>query len=199
MDSYEGDPASDGQSIPRTGLVDGAARLALVSTTSDTSITAPNTAPGRGKGPLAARESLLCEPKKVPNQLRCGICHLVAHEPKATPTGIVYCKSCIESALALRPSCPVTKNPLEQGDLIDIQASRPVLWNIFEQIQVRCVHHVYGCNWTGSIAVSSAHNRSCTFQSWVSKCTWCGKLWQPAKWTLIFVKNASNIDVRDVH
>eukprot|EP00946_MAST-07B_sp_MAST-7B-sp1_P005219 g5219.t1 len=29
MDSYEGDPASDGQSIPRTGLVDGAARLAL--------------------------------------------------------------------------------------------------------------------------------------------------------------------------
>ena len=181
-DSYEGNPAATGHYHAGGAVVSsgssGVSASAIAQAGGGSNAGAGSStaqALGRGKGPLAAREALLCKPKEVPAQLRCGVCHLVAEHPKASPTGRMYCAACIDAALAVRPVCPVTCDPLEAVKLVDVQRERPVLWAIFEQVEMRCAHHVHGCNWTGSYAMNVAHTKSCTFQSWVCKCTWCGQ------------------------
>ena len=88
-------------------------------------------------GAVPSREALLLRPKAVAPQLRCAVCHLVAARPQTSPAGHVYCAECIHDALAARQVCPVTGGPLSPGDLCDVATGRPVLWAIFQQVEVR--------------------------------------------------------------
>ena len=174
-DSYEGNPASEHNTSSSSSTSILPANRTISGTVNSMVVADHQPTPGIDKGPLAERESLLVKPESVPSQLRCAICHLVAEEPRVSPSGKMFCLACIDAALELRPVCPVTGDSLATADLVNVKADRPLLWSIFEQVEVRCPFHVHGCSWSGAHANSLEHKKSCTFQSWVSKCTWCGQ------------------------
>jgi len=136
------------------------------------SATTPHTPPGMSQ---ESRENLLLAPKSIPPQLRCGICHLVAAKPLSSPAGHLYCEECIVPSLERNSKCPITKKEMTTSQLSNVEKDQPILFSIFENVHMRCAHHMHGCSWEGVASMFDRHATHCTFQSWVSTCPHCSK------------------------
>ena len=69
--------------------------------------------------------------------------------------------------------CPVTNISLNPDELVDVETNRPVLYDMLQNVSVRCEHHIHGCSWEGVASNAKKHSKHCTYQSWVSTCKHC--------------------------
>ena len=125
---------------------------------------------------LNQRDALILQPDLLPPQLRCPICRGLSRKPTQSPTGHLFCASCISDALERAPLCPVTGEPLKTEELQDVETNNKIVWKMWGSVRVRCRFHVHGCSWTGEQSLVGNHEIKCTFKSWLSRCTYCNKV-----------------------
>ena len=126
-----------------------------------------------GPATISTADDLMLNPQSLLPQLRCPICRTMCKSPVQSPTGHLFCKSCIIDALERSQKCPVTGEPLSMEDINAIESHNKILYKIWGSVQMRCQYHVHGCNWTGEQILVKNHEEKCTFKSWLSRCSFC--------------------------
>ena len=128
-----------------------------------------------GANVVSSADDLILNPKSLVPQLRCPICRTMCKTPMQSPTGHLFCKSCITDALERSQKCPVTGEPLTLDEMKPIEKSNKILHKIWGDVPMRCQYHVHGCNWTGEQMLVKNHEKKCTFKSWLSRCSFCNQ------------------------
>ena len=125
---------------------------------------------------LQLRDALLLQPDTLPPQLRCPICRGLCRVPTQSPTGHLFCASCIHDALERSPVCPVTGKELHAEQLEDVATNNPVVHRMWGSVPLKCKFHIHGCAWTGEQLLVPNHEEKCTFKSWLSRCNYCNNI-----------------------
>ena len=60
------------------------------------------------------------EPPKKPPQLDCPICMAAFEEPMSTRCGHIFCRGCINSAIAAQGKCPTCRKKVTKNQLIRV-------------------------------------------------------------------------------
>ena len=74
---------------------------------------------------------------EVDEELLCGICTEVLHEPHCCREGHTFCKGCITTSLDKKKTCPIDREKLTAETLSRV---RPVE-NMVQKLVVRCPNH----------------------------------------------------------
>lgn len=90
--------------------------------------------------------------------LSCPICQQPFLEPLTTICGHTFCKSCIYECFKafnhnrnddLKGSCPLDRTPLDPSNVNDLFPTPLLVTNLIDDLQVSCLNHERGCEWTG--------------------------------------------------
>ena len=102
---------------------------------------------------------VILRPDQVPEDMVCSICMTLPTEPVLTPCEHMFCRGCINEALANgNQCCPIDRVALTLNQLKSLQGFVLRIWS---GIQVKCGKHNDGCAWTGSIADYASHLSAC--------------------------------------
>lgn len=94
--------------------------------------------------------------------LKCTLCNAVFDEPVVTSCGHVYCVACLRDWVGKRGSCPRSCKQISFVDE-DITHLLP-LQKLVNQLRVRCVHHVKGCEAVHAVDGMLAHMEACEYE-----------------------------------
>lgn len=92
--------------------------------------------------------------------LLCCICRDVLEDPVQSPCEHAYCKTCIEAWLVHETRCPEDRKPLALSNL------KPLfryMKNDLNQLQIKCVNCIVGCNHVSSLEFVANHELSCDY------------------------------------
>ena len=124
---------------------------------------------GASAGVGYPRNIFIYESSEKLEDLECCICLNICNDPKQCPNGHMFCKECIENALASQPKCPTCRVDLNRDKLgASLYAKKQI-----NALRVRCpIPHVREddtCPWTGKVEELPSHMDTCEYQN--VKCT----------------------------
>lgn len=82
-------------------------------------------------------------------------CDLILKAPTITPCQHLFCRTCIESALARQPECPIDRRRLRVSQLSDVSGPLKQIW------QATKVHCPKCTTWEGTLERYEAHITDC--------------------------------------
>jgi len=101
------------------------------------------------------------KPDHIPSDLICAICmSLPTQVPVLTPCQHLFCRPCLDQALALQPCCPIDRSPIPAHQRQEVTEGSFV-HRIWGSIPVKCAQHVAGCSWTGAVVDYPSHWNAC--------------------------------------
>ena len=124
---------------------------------------------GASAGVGYPRNIFIYESSEKLEDLECCICLNICNDPKQCPNGHMFCKECIENALASQRKCPTCRVDLNRDKLgANLYAKKQI-----NSLRVCCpIPHVREddtCPWTGKVEELPSHMDTCEYQN--VKCT----------------------------
>eukprot|EP00656_Telonema_subtile_P003154 TRINITY_DN11443_c0_g1_i3.p1 TRINITY_DN11443_c0_g1~~TRINITY_DN11443_c0_g1_i3.p1 ORF type:complete len:575 (+),score=113.21 TRINITY_DN11443_c0_g1_i3:119-1843(+) len=110
--------------------------------------------------------------RRVVEELLCPVCGMVPiceDEPLQLPCQHLFCRACIEQALARKGECPLDRIPCAVEDL---QTSRPIS-NVIARLKITCDYCEEGCPERLEVVSLAAHVEQCSYAP--TQCEHCGE------------------------
>lgn len=106
---------------------------------------------------MGLSEETLLNPGAVSEALKCPVCFDLFDDPVfcgGSPCQHVFCRVCVEQALAQAQQCPTCRAEVCTADL----RSHQLINNLLDEVSVRCAK---SCGWTGRRDSQKAHAAQC--------------------------------------
>lgn len=92
-------------------------------------------------------EDFLSESRLRVSDFICSLCHGVLFQPVADFCGHLFCQDCLETYLSTNQTCPITHNPLNIDQPIEV----PSIRKFIDKMSIKCKNSNEGCNWKGEL------------------------------------------------